>query len=75
MNGALLALFKHTLTWLALDGITFSEGNHPENLNRGGVGLYVKDSLPSEEIVLIHYSRGQMFKTTFSSAAFLDITK
>ena len=32
---------------LALDGYTFVNINHPQNLKRGGVGLYVKDSLPS----------------------------
>ena len=33
---------------LTLDGYTFSKSNHPQNIERGGVGLYVKDSLPSQ---------------------------
>ena len=33
---------------LAMDGYTFHEANHPQNVERGGVGLYVKDSLPSK---------------------------
>ena len=33
---------------LALDGYTFIKDNHPTNVKRGGVGLYVKDSLPSK---------------------------
>ena len=33
---------------LALDGYTFIKENHPQNVKRGGVGLYVKDSLPSK---------------------------
>ena len=32
---------------LALDGYTFINSNHPQNVKRGGAGLYVKDSLPS----------------------------
>ena len=32
---------------LALDGYTFIKNNHPQNVKRGGVGLYIKDSLPS----------------------------
>ena len=34
---------------LALDGYTFIQNNHPQNVKRGGVGLYVKDTLPSNE--------------------------
>ena len=34
---------------LALDGYTFFKSNHPQNVKRGGVGLYVKDSLPSRD--------------------------
>ena len=33
---------------LTLDGYTFFRSNHPQNIKRGGVGLYVKDSLPSQ---------------------------
>ena len=33
---------------LALDGYTFIKDNHPQNVKRGGVGLYIKDSLPSK---------------------------
>ena len=33
---------------LALDGYTFMKNNHPQNVKRGGVGLYIKDSLPSK---------------------------
>ena len=33
---------------LALDGYTFIKSNHPQNVKRGGVGLYVKDSLASK---------------------------
>ena len=33
---------------LSLDGSTFHKANHPQNVKRGGVGLYVKDSLPSK---------------------------
>ena len=33
---------------LALDGYSFIKGNHPHNVKKGGVGLYVKDSLPSK---------------------------
>ena len=31
---------------LALDGYSLYKANHPRNVKRGGVGLYVKDSLP-----------------------------
>ena len=34
---------------LALDGYTFVKSNHPQNVKRGGVGLYIKDSLPSRD--------------------------
>ena len=33
---------------LALDGYTFYKSSHPQNVKRGGVGLYVKDSLHSK---------------------------
>ena len=33
---------------LPLDGYTFHKANHPQNVKRGGVGLHVKDSLPSK---------------------------
>ena len=33
---------------LALDGYSFYNDNHPQNVKRGGVGLYIKDSLPSK---------------------------
>ena len=33
---------------LSLDGYTFIKENHPQNVKRGGVGLYVRDSLPSK---------------------------
>ena len=38
---------------LTLDGYNFFKSNHPQNVKRGGVGLYVKESLPSQKIVLI----------------------
>ena len=33
---------------LALNGYTFIKNNHPQNVKIGGVGLYIKDSLPSK---------------------------
>ena len=33
---------------LALDGYSFINENHPQNVKRGGVGLYIKDSLTSK---------------------------
>ena len=33
---------------LAIDGYTFIQDNHPHNVKWGGVGLYIKDSLPSK---------------------------
>ena len=33
---------------LSLDGYMFLKDNHPQNVKRGGVGLYVRDSLPSK---------------------------
>ena len=33
---------------LTLDGYTFFKDNHPQNVKRGGVGLYIKDALPSK---------------------------
>ena len=33
---------------LAPDGYTFIKDNHPQNVKSGGVGLYIKDSLPSK---------------------------
>ena len=33
---------------LALDSYSFYKDNYPQNVKRGGVGLYVKDSLPSK---------------------------
>ena len=33
---------------LALNGYTFVNDNHPQNVKRGGVGLYIKDSLSSK---------------------------
>ena len=33
---------------LSLDGYSFTKANHPQNVKRGGVGLYIKDSLPSK---------------------------
>ena len=32
---------------LSLDGYSLHKSNHPQNVKRGRVGLYVKDSLPS----------------------------
>ena len=32
---------------LTLDGYTFIKNNNPQNVKRGGVGLYIKDSFPS----------------------------
>ena len=37
---------------LTLDGYSFIKANHPQNVKRGGVGLYIKDSLPSKKTVL-----------------------
>ena len=34
---------------LALDGYNFVKSNHPQNVKRAGVGLYIKDSLPSRD--------------------------
>ena len=34
---------------LTLEGYSFFKNNHPQNVKRGGVGLYVKDSLPTTE--------------------------
>ena len=34
---------------LALDGYRFIKNNHPQDVKRGGVGLYVKESLPSKD--------------------------
>ena len=34
---------------LAIDGYTFVKSNHPQNVKRGGVGHYIKDSLPSRD--------------------------
>ena len=34
---------------LTLEGYTILKNNHPHNVKRGGVGLYVKDSLPTTE--------------------------
>ncbi len=36
-------------TKLALDGYSFHTSNHPQNVKRGGVGLYVKESFPARE--------------------------
>ena len=33
---------------LDLTGYTFMKSNHPDNVKRGGVGLYVKDSFPAK---------------------------
>ena len=33
---------------LSLDGYSLHKSNHPQKVKRGGVGLYVKDSLPSK---------------------------
>ena len=34
---------------LNLTGYSFFKSNHPNNVKRGGVGLYVKDSLPAKK--------------------------
>ena len=34
---------------LILEGYSFLKNNHPHNVKRGGVGLYVKDSFPTTE--------------------------
>ena len=34
---------------LALDGYSFIKANHPQNVKRCGVGLYIKDSLHSKK--------------------------
>ena len=33
---------------LSLNGYTFIKNKHPQNMKRGGVGLHIKDSLPSK---------------------------
>ena len=33
---------------LSLDVYSLHRNDHPQNIKRGGVGLYVKDSLPSK---------------------------
>ena len=33
---------------LALNGYSFMKSNHPQNVKRGGVGLYVKESFPAK---------------------------
>ena len=33
---------------LALGGYSFINANHPHDVKKGGVGLYIKDSLPSK---------------------------
>ena len=35
---------------LALDGYTFVKNNHPQNVKRAGVRLYIKDSLASKNL-------------------------
>ena len=42
---------------LALNGYTFLRGNHPQDLKRGGVSLYVKDTFPARnrlDLVTLH---------------------
>ena len=34
---------------LAIDGYTFIKSNQPQNLKRGGVGLYIKETFPAKE--------------------------
>ena len=34
---------------IELDGYNFMKNNHPLNVKRGGVGLYVKDTFPAKE--------------------------
>ena len=34
---------------LTLEGYSFFKNNHPQNVKRFGLGLYVKDSLPATE--------------------------
>ena len=34
---------------LSLNGYSFMKSNHPKNVKRGGVGLYVRDSFPTRE--------------------------
>ena len=34
---------------LAIDGYTFFNSNHPQNVKRGGVGLYIKESFPAKK--------------------------
>ena len=34
---------------LAIDGYTFIKSNHPQNVKRGGVGLYIKETFPAKE--------------------------
>ena len=34
---------------LEMDGYSFIKSNHPYNIKRGGVGLYVKNSIPMKQ--------------------------
>ena len=34
---------------LSLEGYSFMRNEHPQNVKREGVGLYIKESLPSKE--------------------------
>ena len=36
---------------LALNGYSFMKDNHPQNVKRGGVCLYIKDSLASKTVL------------------------
>ena len=45
--GTVETQFDSTVDEDALDGYTFVWENHPQNVKRGGVGLYIKDAIPS----------------------------
>ena len=32
---------------LALNGYSFLKGNHPQDLKRSGIGIYIKDTFPA----------------------------
>ena len=66
---------------LALNGYTFIKNNHPQNVKRGGVGLYIKDSLPSKNrsdlvtlpeciVYEIHLNRKKYFYSVIYSATY-----
>ena len=50
MNGVVETHLDSTIeeSRLALDGYTFIQSNHPHDIKRGGVGLYIKEPLASQ---------------------------